>query len=337
MKLRTELSIPTPPRSWTRGERFVALGSCFADTIGQRLEGALFPVTRNPLGVTFSPVALSRQIRAALRGEDWIAADFFRSGGLWRHFDAHSSLASPNRETSLANARAGRIALGQGLSRATVALITLGTAWSYRHKATGLDVAHNHRLPLADFEKRLLSIDECIESLDTAATALRAANPGIEIVVTVSPTRHLRDGLHENNLSKATLLLAARAFVERHSMASYFPAYELLLDDLRDYRFYGPDLTHPNALAIDYIWDKLLQSRFGEGEQRTMSEISSIRDALGHRPSHPELESHQAFRVQILRRIEALETAGLDVNPLRAAYENTDTRPTLSNDAESED
>ena len=202
-------------------------------------------------------------------------------------------------------------------------MITLGTAWSYQDEISGEDVGHNHKLPSERFIRRLLGVDEISKSLGSALQHLLGRLPALQIILTVSPVRHTRDGLRENNLSKSALLLAASQLESTSERISYFPAYELLLDELRDYRFYADDLAHPSPSATRYIWEKLSDSYFDEKTQGRCRKISMIRSSLNHRPSHPDTLEHQAHLSRVRTQINALEEEGLDAAFLRAQLEAT--------------
>ena len=318
MKFRTEATLAPAATQRSHRDRFASLGSCFADAVGEQLEHFLFPTCRNPLGPVFSPLALAHQILRALQSRPYPENEFFEHLDLWRHFEVHSALAETDLPRSKSTADAAIARLGDSLRSCTVLILTLGSALVYRHESTGQDVAHNHRLPFANFQKRLLAPAEIVASLGPALLALRSANPSASVLLSVSPVRHLRDGLRENNLSKSALLLAASEIEAQLPFVEYFPAYELLLDDLRDYRFYAADLAHPSETAIEYIWQKFAAAHFDAPTQRLLSEIAQVRANLAHRTRQADTPAHRAFLARTREQIDALARLGLDVRSLNS-------------------
>ena len=319
---RTEISIPVFKKQWTHSDQFVSLGSCFSEEIGKRLESALFTVRSNPFGTLFNPLAIARCIDRALAQREFKEDDLFEHEELWRHFDIHSRFASMDKVESLDTANRINAALGIDLRETDVLIVTLGTAWSYRHRESDLDVGHNHRLPLDQFEKRLLKTDEIVSSLAHSFETLQSLNPSIHIIVTVSPVRHTRDGLWGNNLSKSVLHLATNEITKAFSYIDYFPAYEILIDDLRDYRFYAEDMIHPNNVALQHIWDRFAQSCLTSQTVDLCTKIQAVRASLEHRPRHRNTRSYQRFLDAIRCQIEAIKGDGIDANPLIEKLQN---------------
>ncbi|EDY81100.1 hypothetical protein VDG1235_717 [Verrucomicrobiia bacterium DG1235] len=229
----------------------------------------------------------------------------------------HSSLASTQREQSVSQANKSLIRLREQLLSGRLLILTLGSSWVYEIKDNPQAVAHNHKLPLDRFNKSLISHPEISKHLARAIKLIRAENEDIDICLTVSPVRHLRDGLRENNLSKAHLLLAAHQLETEFEHISYFPAYELLIDELRDYRFYKEDLAHPSKQATDYIWRCFSETFLTDTCRRRCGEIESVLAALTHRPHHPDTKSYQLFKEQIAEKIGSLTSQSLDCAPLQ--------------------
>ncbi len=325
MEFRSILPIEPSKASIRHDHTLVCLGSCFAEEIGKRLQDHLFPCCINPLGTVFNPLAIARLIERCAHGGPFTAEDFFRKDELWRSFHIQSHLARKTIEAAIDAANLALTELRSALLACDRLFLTLGTAWSYYRKEDAQDVTHNHSLPQNEFEKRLLSTTEVVENLSQAIAHLQRSNPRIHIVLTVSPVRHLRDGIQENNLSKATLLLACHTLLESLSQSSYFPAYELLLDDLRDYRFYKADLAHPNSLAIDYIWERFEQTFLSEESRQLNREIEAASRLASHRPTHKETNARRKSLRLLASQLDSLESRGLDVSPIRqqAANERT--------------
>ena len=320
MKLRSEISIVPSSIRHGHSEPCVALGSCFASEMGQRLRESLIPSCVNPLGTAFNPIALGRMLRRALHKEPFLEEELFHHQELWRHFDVHSALACVDPASSLRSANTQLDLLASSLNQASWIILTLGTAWSYWHRASACDVGHNHKLPLAAFEKRLLAPEEIAEHLSAPLSTLLERKPQLQIILTVSPVRHLRDGFHENTLSKSTLQLATHQLQQRFPTIAYFPAYEILLDDLRDYRFYASDLTHPSEAAIELIWQRFQEAYLDQETQGLCEEIKQLRTSLHHRPLHRDTQQYQDFKAKQSLSIAALEQRGLDCSELWQLY-----------------
>jgi lysophospholipase L1-like esterase len=317
---RTELTPDPLPRPVELADRIVTLGSCFAATMGQRAADHKLTVLNNPFGTVFNPVSLARLVGLALEEAEPDTRLYLERDGLWFHHDFHSSQHANSRaalQTGLVQTLAET---GAALRRANWLWLTLGTALVYRHRDTGAVVANCHKQPGALFDKIMLPVDAIQQALDRLIGQLREANPGLPILLTVSPVRHLKDTLPLNAVSKATLRLAAHELTARHDYVHYFPACELLLDDLRDYRFYEADLLHPNAQAMTYIWEKLVQAAFSPDLRAFVAEWAGIRQALAHRPLNPDSPAHRRFRQQTHARLLALSQR-VDVSSEIMSYE----------------
>lgn len=318
---RTELSLPKYERDINHRTPVLSLGSCFAEHLGRRLAEVKVPVNENPFGILYHPEVIARNLELLLEGAQIKAAEQFRHQDLWRHFAFHGRYSLPGREEHLALIN-GQVQGGYpSLRQSKFLLLTLGTAWGYRLRETGALVANCHKLPADRFQRFRSTKDEIVARLGEALLACRAVNPQLRVVLTVSPVRHLRDGLVENQRGKAILLLAAEELTTRYDFIDYFPAYELVLDDLRDYRFYEADLAHPNQLAVDYVWEKFTQAFWSEATHRLAREVGRLVKAARHHPLHPATESHQAFVAHTLRQMTTLEEthAFLDFSAEKAA------------------
>ncbi len=306
MKLNTPVNLTEVQSEYGHQNRFVCLGSCFASEIGKKLEQNLFDCLTNPLGNLFNPLALCEVVSRAIESHDFEENEFFQHQEIWRHFLVHSSLASTDRKRSQETANKALATLKLKLATCDLLILTLGSAWIYDKTDYSGAIGHNHKLPLESFEKRRLSPTEIGHSLKTALAALQKFNPSLKLCFTVSPVRHTRDGLHENNLSKAGLLLAVDQVITGNSQSHYFPAYELLLDELRDYRYYAEDLAHPNQQAVDYIWEKFQETHLADPSIIQIEEIQSILKMLNHRPHHTDTIQYQSYKSAILKKINLL-------------------------------
>ena len=296
-----------------RTARVLTVGSCFADSIGTRLRLNKVNALVNPFGTVFQPLALAQLLRAAAGEEqDW-QQHVVEARGRWQSYDFHSTIGaeSPVELLQLIQETVSRV--GEFVRTADTVVLTLGTAWAYRLRETGELVSNLHKLPASLFEKELLTADEIVNGLAEVHALLRRANPGIRIVLTVSPVRHVKDTLPLNAVSKAVLRVACHYLSELLPGVSYFPAYELLTDELRDYRFYASDMLHPSEVAEDYIWDKFARAYFDADFGRFRKEWAAVRQSLGHRPLHLGAPEHRTFLDQTAERLERLSSQGVDV------------------------
>ncbi|WGK65442.1 GSCFA domain-containing protein [Croceiramulus getboli] len=308
MKLQTKIPLsPSELVSLDYDKHILMLGSCFAQNMGEYMDYHKLPVTINPLGITFNPVALERQVAIALSAAVLDQDRWVESQDHWVHLDAHSSRGGVTRELAEATLKKDLNRLNDSLRNASVLFITLGTAWVYVHQETQAVVANCHKLPARAFRKELLSINAIRDSLVTMIREIRLVNAEVQFVFTVSPVRHLKDGFTENLRSKSHLIAAVLDLVDQDESVSYFPAYELLQDELRDYRFYAEDMVHPNTLAIRYVWERLVSTYASAKAKHLMEEIAQIQKGLAHQPFNPDSQAHQQFKEQLNARIERLQ------------------------------
>ncbi len=302
------------PISIGHTDQVLCIGSCFAEQMGGRLERLKFPTLVNPFGIVFNPVSIGRSLGRLMGGELFSEDGLVENQGLWHSWAHHGRFSQPDKAAALSN-------INDSLSTARVFLettnrlvVTLGTAHVFTLKKTGEVVANCHKLPATDFERRRLSVAEVAAALLPVFEKMKAHLPSLEIIATVSPVRHLRDGLMENQRSKATLLLALDEIGQRLPYVHYFPAFEILLDDLRDYRFYAEDMAHPSPQATDYIWQYFEQAFFDEKTRALNGRIERVHSAMAHRPFHPQSDEHQVFIKKELAALRQLATAhpGLD-------------------------
>jgi len=304
---RTELTPEIAASGISHYNGIFAIGSCFAEHIGGRLQAAKFKTSINPFGILYNPASIAYSLERLWEGRTYTQEDLFENQGIWHSFDHHGRLSSHNPELALHNINEALRLGSEALHRANRLLITLGTANVFVWKEERRIVANCHKLPGTAFDKYRLSVNEVIDLLSPVFERLHQAQPQLHIVLSVSPVRHLRDGFVENQRSKATLLLATEALCRRHDFAHYFPAYELLMDDLRDYRFYDTDMIHPSSQAIDYIWERFSDSYFSPQTRQLMTAVKKISEAAAHRPFHPDSEPHRRFLEKLCLDIEAME------------------------------
>jgi hypothetical protein len=303
---RTQLPPFSASFSISHADKIVSVGSCFAQHLGCRLESLLFPIEVNPFGILYNPISLGRGLQQLQQGYVFSEADIFQQGGRWVSYYHHSVFSAPDSSALLSQVNERSVELQQHLLSAKVLMVTLGTAFVFRHRQRGEVVANCHKLPASAFERWRLSVAEAVKALQEAVHPLLDQNPDLQVLLTVSPVRHLRDGLVDNQRSKATLLLAVDELVRSSERVHYFPAYELLIDDLRDYRFFTEDMAHPTSQAIEYVWDYFSNAFFSKATQQLNTRIEQLRKAMAHRPFAPESLEHQRFREKQLAKVESL-------------------------------
>ena len=304
---RTIVPLPEYDFRISYQNQVLSMGSCFAEHIGQRLGERHFASLLNPFGILYNPHSIGQSLERLLGEAPFRPEEQFEHQGLWHTFWHHGAFSGPERAQALENINRAYRAAQAFLAGADRLVITLGTAYVFVVRASGAIAANCHKLPAAAFERRRLSVAEIVAALAPVLQELKARQPALEVLLTVSPVRHIRDGLVENQRSKAALLLAAAELCGQHGFVHYFPAYEIMMDELRGYRFYASDMLHPSDEAISYIWQRLAQACFDEPTRQLARRIEKIRAASLHRPFHPQTPAHQQFLRQQLQQIEALE------------------------------
>ncbi len=277
MEFRTKLPRQSHDPKIGYDSRVLLLGSCFVENIGNKLDHYKFPSLLNPFGILFHPVAISDFLEKVKSDSVFTEENVFFHNERWHSFRAHSALSSPSRGTLLRELNAAVKKTHSFLREATHVIITPGTAWGYRYKQSGEVVANCHKLPQVNFNKELLEVQE---PLRQAVELVRAVNPGVAVIFTVSPVRHLRDGFIENQQSKAKLISAVHEVIASGENLHYFPSYEIMMDELRDYRFYAEDMLHPAPVAIDYIWERFAESWMTQETMGVLKKIETIQKGL---------------------------------------------------------
>ncbi|MEM7379773.1 MAG: GSCFA domain-containing protein [Bacteroidota bacterium] len=309
MELQTQLKLPQADRQITYDNHLLMLGSCFAEHMADKLSYYQFRVLSNPLGILFHPLAIENLLRRAVKQQDFSKDDIFFSNEQWKSFEAHSDLsaADPKSLTSALNQAIAKT--HEQLLSSSHVFITLGTSWVYELKNNGNTVANCHKVAQNEFKKRLLGIEEIVQSLQQMIGLIREVNKEAEVVFTVSPVRHLKDGFVENQRSKAHLLGAVHQLLDDLSQekASYFPAFEIMMDELRDYRFYKEDMVHPNELAVNYIWEKFSDSWIDESSHPVMAKVAAVQKGLDHKAFNADSQAHQDFKKSLDAKITYLK------------------------------
>lgn len=288
--------------------KIVLLGSCFSEHIGNQLKHFKFQTVQNPFGILFHPKAIKELIENAINKKVYSETDLVFQNERWHCFDAHSKHSSEEKNDLLAYLNGTISSTNIALKEASHLIITLGTSWVYRYTETGKIVANCHKIPQKKFSKELLSVDQITKMLEETLALVQLINPSIEITFTVSPVRHLKDGFTENTQSKSHLIAGIHALKKtQNNTIHYFPSYEVMMDELRDYRFYAEDLIHPNTTAIQYLWERFSNAWIDENASKMMDEINSIQKGLKHRPFHPNSEQHQNFLTDLKTKITKIE------------------------------
>ncbi len=307
MNFRTQILLQKERNQIDYNSKLLMIGSCFSEHIFYKLNYFKFNTTSNPFGILFNPVAIEKLITNAINQKKYTEKDVFLLNERWHCFDAHSDLSSPDKYELLNNLNITIEATSKKLKEASHIIITLGTSWVYRFIETDSIVGNCHKVPQKKFLKELLSVKKVIISLENITTLIKAINPKVTIIFTVSPVRHLKDGFAENSQSKAHLLAAIHQLVDKRNNLLYFPSYEILIDDLRDYRFYNSDMIHPNETAINYIWEQFKNVWISDSTISVMKEIETIQKGLAHKPFNPSSVQHQEFLSALKTKILAIQ------------------------------
>ncbi len=286
--------------------KLILFGSCFSESIGNLLNQHRFNTVINPNGIVFNPISISTSIINCLQKKEIDRSLILKKNGCFFSFNHHTSIYSNSETELLSKINNIQNNLLTYLKGANFLLITFGTAFVYKHKLNNSIVANCHKQPSNEFEKTLLSVNDITSDYLKLISQLKVLNPNIKILFTVSPVKYLKDGVEENSLSKATLLLAANTLAQQQN-CSYFPAYELVSDDLRDYRFYKEDMAHPNNQAINYVWEKFSDTFFSDETKQLNKELLSIHHAENHKLLFPESDEAKMFQSNLTRKKEELK------------------------------
>ncbi len=291
----------------------LGIGSCFIENIGAMLDARQLPFFQNPFGIVYNPLSIAQQLAAIISLEDntkhyfFTKKDLFQHNGLWGSLQHHGRFSGENCDLVLNNINDSLETARDFFKKTNRILLTLGTANVFSWKETGEVVANCHKIPPQYFEQKRLNVEEIVSHFKPIFEKIFLQNRDCQIIITVSPIRHIRDGLVENNRSKAVLLLAADVLSQFFDHVHYFPAYEIVMDDLRDYRFYERDMIHPNPTAIEYIWQFFAETFFDKKTRSIIQEVEKINDMLAHRPLHgADTEGYQKFREHLELKILAL-------------------------------
>lgn len=303
--LRTELFVKKPDFTISLRDPIFTLGSCFADAMGQQLVANKFNVQVNPFGTVYNPVSIHRLLRYCVDDTNIDNIGYLQRDDFYFHHDFHSTHVAADQGALAKQLQQLVRAQRTHLAKSNILVLTYGTAFVYRRNDNGQIVANCHKVPAAQFTKQLLTAEEMVQDFRSIINKLKSINPALKVILTVSPVRHIKDGLEENTLSKSILRAGCHALTQEKDVA-YFPAYELMMDDLRDYRFYKTDRIHPTEEAEEYIWEKFTEAYLDERTKTLLQEWHEVKSALHHKPFQPASVAHQQFLQKTLLRLQGI-------------------------------
>lgn len=281
------------------------MGSCFAENIGERMTNLCFETDVNPFGIIYNPASLAQSLLRLVKNEPFSESDLAFNDGLWHSFMHHGNFSGDNKTEVITKINNRLKFSREFLKQASFLFITLGTARIFERKETETVVSNCHKFPASCFCNSRLSVTEIVNLMSESFSAVWKINPDIKVIFTVSPIRHLKDGAVENQLSKSTLLLAIDNLVHHFGdKCAYFPSYEIVMDELRDYRFYAEDMTHISPVAVDYIWEKFEKTVIDKESMDIIKKISDMRKSLQHRPFNPKMKAYRDFLEKTLAKID---------------------------------
>lgn len=305
MEFRTKIKNVEARGSILHSHRIMMLGSCFSDNIGGRLQSALMRVDVNPFGTVYNPASILSEIGRISQGKEISADELFHANGMWNHFGFHSQFSRSSREEALTAMNERLMCAHKHLHECDVVMVTLGTSMVYEHD--GEVVSNCHKLPAREFRRRMLGVDEVKACLMKIIDVMQEASAQAKVIFTVSPIRHVSDGLEQNQMSKSILRVAVGETVARYpECCTYFPAYEIMMDDLRDYRFYSADMVHPSDVAVEYIWDSFKSTYFDEHTLQMVMRCERLSKRLAHRPMTDNREAIERFRLDTVEAVRTL-------------------------------
>jgi len=308
MEFISLFTVTESPAKISYGEKIVFIGSCFSEEIGGKLKDLKFDILQNPHGIVYDPLSIVYTLDSCIENKKYTEEDIVQLNELWHSWHHHSSFSGTKKQSVIDAIYDSQIRAHNFLKDASWIIITPGTAFHYNLKETGISVANCHKAPSALFDKKLIPTEEIISQFKGVITRLQTLNPKLKIIFTVSPVRHVRDGLIENNRSKARLIEAIHALVENLQDAYYFPAYELIIDVLRDYRFFKSDLVHPTDMAVNYVFENFCNAFIDDNSRKLSEEIKKINTALNHKPFHRESNIYKNFAAAQIEKIKKISS-----------------------------
>lgn len=307
MQLTLELNIPQLPKPIQYPAKLLLIGSCFTENMSDRLVQHKFDILSNPHGILFNPLSVAYSIESYINNKEYTKADLFYLNELWNSWDHHTRFSHTDAEKALQLINQSQGEAASFIREADYVIITLGSAFQYYLTENHQPVANNHRAPAQWFEKRLLDINTITSALSHAIDKLLQVNSTATIIFTISPVRHIRDGVVDNNRSKARLIEAVHELCNKYAQSYYFPAYELIIDILRDYRYYDIDFVHPNYLATSFVWEQFVKACVHPDAQVLMKDLLEISTARAHRTRFPDTDAHRKFKASYAEKITTLQ------------------------------
>jgi hypothetical protein len=305
-KFRTLVDIPESPDKISYYTKCLFMGSCFTDNVGEYMTAYKFPVVINPFGTLFNPASILENLNILMRGDKFSDIDLVHHNGLWFSLNHYTIFAHPEPAACLAKINKSISEAASWLKQCSYLFLTFGTAWTYLYNKTGKLVANCHKLPASEFTRKLMKPEDIIESYDPFLEELNYFCPGIKVIFTLSPVRHWKDGAVNNQVSKSILHYSIHELLKLHSNTAYFPAYEIFMDELRDYRFYAVDMLHTSEQGKSYIWERFCETWMDESVKKPMAGVKAILKAATHRPLHTETCNHKKFIHNTLKHIDQL-------------------------------
>lgn len=306
MQLQTVIGIEKPKFHIDYHTQMMMLGSCFVENMGAKLEYFKFSTDINPCGIVYNPMSVADTLGLLLTEKTFTPDDLYLNDGKWISFSHHGCFSDRELTVCLQNINTRLRQSAQYLKRTDILVITWGTAWVYRYKATGKVVANCHKFPASDFERFRLEVGEIEKVYVDLLNRLKVQCPGIKVLFTVSPIRHWKDGAHGNQLSKSVLMLAIDKLMEQFDNVFYFPSYEIVMDELRDYRFYAEDMLHISPQGIEYIWEKFRDTYLQKDTLNWMAKIDKLNKILNHRPSDPDSPAYRILHENTLVELQQI-------------------------------
>jgi len=314
LSLRSEVFPDFFQKKIDYSKKVVFLGSCFAENIGQKLVETKIPCLLNPFGILYNPESVRHSLHSILNGKKFTKDDLSFFNEKWISFAHHGIYSGTDKDEVLMKINSSISKANHFLKNANFLFITFGTSWVYRYNKTSKIVANCHKIPSKEFELFLLSANDIVSGYKKVLKQINEFNPKLEVVFTVSPVRHWKDGPVNNQLSKSNLVVAIHELVKNCEFVHYFPSYEIMMDDLRDYRFYADDLLHPNQLAVNYIWEKFCQCFLSKNAIEISGKIEKLKKNMEHRVFYPETIAYKKFITSNFRLINSLQTQLPDLN-----------------------
>lgn len=310
----TKVNVPDPGFNIGYQSKLLFMGSCFSELIGRKMQETKFNVIQNPFGVIYNPLSISKGLQQIMKNISFTEKDINFYNELWLSYSHSTKFSDTNKNTCLNTINSGLKKASDALQDIDVMVLTLGTSWVYELKKTGEVVANCHKIPAENFNRFFSSVNNTVDTLSQTIHELKEINSELKIIFTVSPVRHWKDGAIENQRSKAALILAVTEILQEFENVYYFPAYEIFMDELRDYRFYASDMLHPSESGIDYIWERFKETFFGDKALQIFSEVQSIKKRLDHRALHKNTTTYKKFISSLKKDIVSLQNKNPEID-----------------------